>query len=536
MSKETEIVSPPDPRRTIEGLRDTGYDFESAIADIVDNSIAANASVVDIRIDQNLRGGIRVSIADNGEGMDRDGLINAMRYGSAERSDLASLGKYGLGLKTASTAFCRRLSVISRIKGTAAVHMATWDIDYVIEKRNWVHLMSDSPDEEAVEHLEETAPKKPGTVVVWTNVDRLLGSYKDQRGSTAKKALTKKIDKLREHLAMVYQRLLDFGDTRARNAKITLNGDDVKAWDPFQEGLSELVASEEKSAETASGKKAEFTVRAFILPRGEEFDSNELAKSAKLSSDRQGIYIYRENRLIHGSSWLGMFRNEPHVTLLRVEFSFDHKLDEAFHLDIKKSKIIPNEELLQWLLDQFLPAPRREAIRRYREGQRKDVTKQSKDAHDASNRNIKNKEAEIGGAEVNVSNPSTGEVTVINPQGKFNLFVSVGAAAKPGEVFIQPAEGLNDGLLFEPAIIDKHKAARINKNHPYYHKVYVPNLNSSVTVQGMDSLIWALCAAEYNTTSDQTKESFENMRFEVSRILRKLVESLPEPKTDSDAA
>ena len=536
MSEEKEIESTPDPRRTIEGLRDTGYDFESAIADIVDNSIAAKASVVDIRIDRDLRGGIRVSIADNGEGMDKAGLINAMRYGSPERSDPASLGKYGLGLKTASTAYCRRLSVISRNKGTAAAHMATWDLDYVIEKGNWVHLMSDSPDEEAVEHLDKTAPKKPGTVVVWAKVDRLLGLYQDPAGSPAKKALAKKVQTLHEHLALVYQRLLDSKDKRARNVIITLNDENVKAWNPFQEGLSELLASESQSVETASGKKAEFTVRAFILPRREEFDSDELAKSAKLSSDKQGIYIYRENRLIHGSSWLGMFQKEPHGTLLRVEFSFDHKLDEAFHLDIKKSKIILNEELWQWLRDQFLPAPRREADRLYREGKRKDVTKKSKGAHDASNRNIKNKEAEIGGAEVNVSNPSTGEVTVINPQGTVKLIVSVGAAAKPGEVFIQPAEGLNDGLLFEPAIIDQHKAARINKNHPYYHKVYVPNLNSSVTVQGMDSLIWALCAAEYNTTSDQTKESFENMRFEVSRILRKLVESLPEPKTDSDAA
>lgn len=535
MSSEVGIESVPDPGRTMEGLRDTGYDFETAIADLVDNSIAANATVVDIRIHQDFRGNVRVSIADDGEGMDRDGLVDAMRYGSPKRSDPASLGKYGLGLKTASTAYCRRLSVISRNNGSAPLHMATWDLDHVMEAQKWLLLMSDKPDEEAVEHLNEIAPEKSGTVVVWTKVDRLLGNYQDLGGKPAQKALAKKVGELNEHLAEIYQRFLDTKDKRARIVKIRLNGEDVRAWDPFQAGLSELVASETIPTETEGGAEAEFTVKAFILPRREEFPNDEQAKAAKLSSDRQGIYIYRQDRLIHDADWLGMFQKEPHSTLLRIEFSFDHRLDEAFHLDIKKSQIILNDDLWTWLKDQFLPAPRREANRRYREGQKKDITKKSKGAHDASNRNIGNKEAEVGGAEVNVSDPNTGDVTVVNSRGKFKLKLPVGAAAKPGEVFIQPTDEVSDGLLFEPAIIEQHKAVRINTDHPYYRKVYVPNLNTSVTVQGMDSLLWALCVAELSATTDKTAENFSDMRFEVSRVLRKLVESLPEPVTDSDA-
>lgn len=535
MSSEVGIESVPDPGRTMEGLRDTGYEFETAIADLVDNSIAANADLVDIRINQDFRGNVRVSIADDGEGMDRDGLVDAMRYGSPKRSDPASLGKYGLGLKTASTAYCRRLSVISRDNSSAAPHMATWDLDHVMEAQKWLLLMSDEPDEEAVEHLKEIAPEKSGTVVVWTKVDRLLGHYQDPGGKPAQKALAKKVGELNEHLAEIYQRFLDTKDKRARNVKIRLNREIVQAWDPFQAGLSELVAAETIPTETESGAEAEFTVKAFILPRREEFPSDEQAKAAKLSSDRQGIYIYRQDRLIHDADWLGMFQKEPHSTLLRIEFSFDHRLDEAFHLDIKKSQIILNDDLWTWLKDQFLPAPRREANRRYREGQKKDITKKSKGAHDASNRNIGNKEAEVGGAEVNVTDPNTGDVTVVNSRGKFKLKLPVGAAAKPGEVFIQPADEVSDGLLFEPAIIDQHKAVRINTDHPYYRKVYVPNLNTSVTVQGMDSLLWALCVAELSATTDKTAENFSDMRFEVSRILRKLVESLPEPVTDSDA-
>src|ERR1700761_3381989 len=83
----------PDPQRMIEGLRDTGYEFNTAIADIVDNSIAANATVVDLKIDADVHMNIHVSIADNGDGMDQGGLQNAMRYGARVRPNAASLGK-----------------------------------------------------------------------------------------------------------------------------------------------------------------------------------------------------------------------------------------------------------------------------------------------------------------------------------------------------------------------------------------------------------------------------------------------------------
>lgn len=522
----------PDPARTMEGLRDTGYSFETAVADIVDNSIAANASVVDIAVRLDLRGNVRLSIADNGDGMDRERLIEGMMYGSPERPNPASLGKYGLGLKTASTAWCRRLSVISRHTGQASATMATWDLDYVAEKSAWLLQVSDEPDFEAVGDLDRIAPDGSGTVVVWSNVDRLLRSYKSPSGGHAKRALKKHCENLRVHLAMTYQRFLDSRDKRARNVRIVLDGKRIRAWDPFQEGLSELVAHETQPADTGTGT-TEFTVRAFILPRREEFPDDALAREARLSPDRQGIYIYREQRLIHSGDWLGMFRREPHSNLLRVEFSFDHRLDEALHLDVRKSQIILDDNLLEWLRD-FLNSPRREANLRYRRGRAKNITEKSKQGvHSASNQTIANKEALIGGPRVTVTNPVSGDVTVTNQQGTFALRLPVSSALSPGQVHVEPAEEILDGLLFEPALIDTRKAVRINTGHPYYHKVYVPNLRHSVTVQGLDSLLWALCVAELSATSDRTGELFNDVRREVSRILRRLVESLPDP-ADSD--
>jgi hypothetical protein len=529
MNNIEEIELQPDPERVIVGLRDTGYEFNTAVADIVDNSIAANASLIVLRLDADFRGNIRLIIADNGDGMDRQGLINAMRYGSKARANPASLGKYGLGLKTASTAFCTKLSVISRPDGTTEPLMATWDLYHVAKVNRWSLLLSDQVDKDSFELLQSTAPDLAGTVVLWEQVDRLIKDYSNPSGKSAQKALKAKEEALRQHLAMVYQRFLDPDDDRAKNISIELNGTNVEAWDPFQRYVSELVAEATTNVEMEDGKQASFVVRAYILPRREEFASDELAKRAMLTNDRQGIYIYRENRLIHDADWLGLFQKEPHISLLRVEFSFDHRLDNAFHLDIKKSQIILNDALADWLATEFLVAPRREANRRAREGQQKLVNAKSTGAHDNSNNNIRNREAAAGGPKVGSIDSKNGTAEIDNKHGRTTLKLTVTSAKRPGEVFIQPVEGINNGLLFQPAIIDQHKGVQINTTHPYYHKVYIPNYNRSVTIQGLDSLMWALSVAELSAVQDETADIFKDMRFEISRILDKLVETLPEP-------
>ena len=522
----------PDPARTMEGLRDMGYSFETAVADLVDNSIAANSTTVDISVQLDFRGQVRLAIADNGDGMDRKHLEEAMTYGSVRRQDPASLGKFGLGLKTASTAWCRRLSVVSRSSGQASPMMATWDLDYVADRGEWLLLITDEPNAEAFAHLDRIASDHAGTVVLWTKVDRLLRSYADPTGPYAKRALKGRCDDLRFHLSMTYQRFLDPNDGRARNIRITLNGDSIAAWNPFQEGLSELVADEKQPVDTGDAG-AEFQVRAFILPRREEFAESDQEREARISPDLQGIYIYREGRLIHSADWLGMFQKEPHSNLLRVEFSFDHRLDEALQLDVRKSQILLDDSLLSWLRD-FLTAPRREANRRYRKGRARDINeKAKKGVHQASNKTIANKEAQVGGPRITVTNAANGEVTVTNQQGTFSLKLPVTSATTPGQVHVEPADDIAEGVLFEPALIEMHKAVRINTQHPFYEKVYVPNHNDSVTVQGLDSLLWALCVAELSATNDSYSELFNDMRFEVSRILRRVVEGLPEP-ADSD--
>lgn len=531
VTNNEDFLLPPDPERVMEGLRDTGYNFNTAIADIIDNSIAAEATKIDISVDLSPAGDITVFIADNGTGMDEEGLQNAMRYGSRQREDPSSLGKFGLGLKTGSTAFCRCLSVVSR-GGDSSVRKVQWDLDYIAKTNAW-NLKRPVPTEDEIEILDATADGETGTLVVWEKIDRLLKSYKNK--SSQRTALKKIVDNLQFHIAMVFQRFIDQKDNRSRNVSITINGTPVDAWDPFclSEKDTEKLADETIDVEMPDGREATFQIRAYMLPRRENFSTVQARDAAKISNDMQGFYIYRENRLIHSNDWLGMFTREPHFSLLRVEFSFDHTLDDVFNVDIKKSRILLNEEIFTYVKDQIMPAPRRAAEERYRKGTSKGISKKGRDAHEASNRNIDEKANGVEESKVTVTGKD--EVKLENRNGTFTHHITIRSAAKAGQYRVIPVESLDDGQLWNPCIVDGGKhAVEISQSHPYYQKIYYPILAQNVMVTGMDALLWALAEAELSTFNAETKEQYEDMRIQVSRYLKKLIADLPDPEPEDD--
>ena len=523
---------PPDPERVMEGLRDTGYSFNTAIADIIDNSISANATHVDITTSLSPDGELSVYIADNGTGMNEEGLQNAMRYGSKMRDDPSSLGKFGLGLKTGSTAFCRCLSVVSRGADDDIVRKVQWDLDYIAETNGW-NLRRLSPSEDEIYFLDATAKGGTGTLVIWEKIDRLLKAYKSK--GSQRSALKRATDDLMFHVSMVYQRFLDKNDNRERNIDITINGTEVQPWDPFctKEEDTEVLVDDTVDVEMPDGSLSSFTIRAFLLPNSKNFSTSAARDDARISNDMQGFYIYRENRLIHSGDWLGMFTREPHGSLLRVEFSFDHTLDEVFNVDIKKSRILLSEDIFDYLKDQVLPAPRRAADERYRTGVKKQVAAKSYDAHEASNKNIDEKAISVEDSKVTVTGKD--QVKLENRNGTFTHKITIRSAAKAGQYRVIPVDTLDDGQLWNPCIVDGGKhAVEINQSHPYYQKIYYPVLQQNVMVTGMDALLWALAEAELSTFNAETKEQYEDMRIQVSRYLKKLIADLPDPEPEDE--
>lgn len=533
---EKHISVPPDVARISEGLRDTGYNFNAAIADIIDNSIAANAHKIDVLLEVDFADNVVIAIIDNGYGMSELGLINAMKYGSDKRQSAKSLGKFGLGLKTASTAFCKRLSVITRDSVGEKALRATWDLDVLAQRNSWDLEVAEA-DLVQSQLLDTVAKGTTGTLVLWEDVDRIIERYKTADGQPLSKAISKLEGQLREHIAVVFQRFLDSGDGRERDVTIRLNGVEVKAWDPFcLAETEEPVAEKKMDIQLPDGSKTFFTVRAFILPRKEEFSSEKNRNAAKVSNERQGLYIYRENRLIHGPDWMGMFKQEPHYSLLRVELSFDHTLDGAFKVDIKKSRIELDSGLYEWLRDRFLAGPRREAETRYRRGAAGVAKGAATLLHTSSSNVIQQKAGALTTAEVSAVDEKTGKVTVSNNSGTTTATIRMVNPDDVGSAHVVTASTLDNGVLWEPTLGKNNAAAvALNTGHPFYTKAYLPNKANSTVIQAMDYLLWALAQAELNNINQDNTEAFEEFRIEVSRNLKKLVADLPDPGENGDS-
>lgn len=514
----------PDPERITESLRDTGYSLETAVADIVDNSISADASSVWIELELNPLGQVRFSVTDDGAGMDSTGLVNALTYGSSKRNDPSSLGKFGLGLKTASTAFARKLKVTSRIEGADEAITAVWDLD-AVQKHGWKVEELDLPDSSDASRLDAFCPRS-GTVVRWEKVDRLLKADFTASPETlkAQRALDRIETGLREHLGMVFQRFLDVEDARERNVSISLRGTQVSAWNPFAFG-SELVTRELPIA-VSPDKTAMMSVRAFVLPPSATLKSelgDEAEAYAKIGNRRQGIYVYREGRLINGPSWLNVWSQEPHFSLCRVELSFGHELDLAFQVDIKKSAIVLDPNVLA-VVEELLVPPRRQANFNYRNQSRKTATGAAP-LHGPSNATIGESAADIPAASLADVDKKAGQATIVNSHGAVTVAY---VDSSDNRVFLESVEDLPHGLLYMPSYIGTNPGVQLNRSHPFYERVYLPSRTTGTTIQALDSLLWALASAEFRSTQDSAKRMFEDLRFDLSRALARLVEELPE--------
>ena len=294
-----DLINQPDAPRLIYGLRDTGYSFNTAAADIIDNSIAAKAIEVNVRIELAEDGRKFVCFGDNGDGMNDVALFSAMRYGAPARANLASLGKFGLGLKTASSSVCLKFTVISRTGPDAPFAKLAWDLEHVEEKNQWEMLREPMRADE-YELFEELCGEK-GTLVVWSKCDRLLSKEYDNPGGAREQAAVRRLsDRLIDHVALIYHRFLDSADQRERNVIISVNGEPVRAWNPFFPSRAEQVLSvkqQQLEIELEDGTVETARIKAWILPHSRDMTKDE-QKIANISNRGQGFYIHREGRVI----------------------------------------------------------------------------------------------------------------------------------------------------------------------------------------------------------------------------------------------
>lgn len=337
---------PPDAPTLMWSTRAIGYTTPAAVADLIDNSISANATNISIQFVSGEN--CYISILDDGEGMSRDELKIAMKYGSSnplqERS-ASDLGRFGLGLKTASLSQCKQLTVVSKKNGKTSAYC--WDLDHVLFAESWELLELEQDDIATLPQINTLTNLKEGTIVLWDKLDKIFAGDENKE-----QGLLLRIKEVEEHLALTFHRYLQ-GEPGLKKINITSNGIPIKPKDPFYIAKSDELPSEKIPVRysTSNGNSAidNVFVTPYILPFSDALSQEELdalgGKEGLIKN--QGFYIYRNKRLIVAADWFRLTRKTDLTKLCRVKVDIPNTLDEIWTIDVKKSMALPPEVVLR---------------------------------------------------------------------------------------------------------------------------------------------------------------------------------------------
>lgn len=327
----------PNADALIESLRDIGYTLSSALADIVDNSLTAKATTISIKVDTDPERAA-IAILDNGTGMTRDEVLEAMRPGSRspkEKRDKSDLGRFGLGLKTASFSQCRRLTVLSR-KGSSSF-AATWDLDLVVERNAWI--VEATSLTEAIRFSDTL--DGDGTLVLWEKLDR-VGLEKDNKN------FIRLMDEATRHMELVFHRFMK-AEPGQKPVALDINGRPLVPVDPFAEWHDATIRQPEDRRVFGSGM---VTIQAFILPHRNKVKTDREWSRMGLAEGHmrsQGFYLYRNRRLIRHATWFRLAPQHRLTQLARVRIDIGNESDAEWQIDVLKASASPPPALREHL-------------------------------------------------------------------------------------------------------------------------------------------------------------------------------------------
>jgi len=331
-----DIDLPPYAPMLIESTRAIGYSLESAIADIIDNSVTAKAK--NILIEYVPFNEPYIAILDNGSGMDEEKLTESMRYGCADPNlerESHDMGRYGLGLKTASLSQCRCLTVIT--SQNRNIHARRWDLDHIKKTGKWSLIALDVSEIEDFPLVSKLRDFENGTLIMWYSLDKVFAGE-----INVENAMTDKMDSVMKHLSLVFHRYLPGGDAESK-ITITINGETIHGFDPFFTTKSRQVMDDERI--DIPQYNSFVAVHPVVLPHPSKMSKEELEKYGGKDGLRklQGFYIYRNKRLLIWGTWFRLTRMDEFSKLARVRIDIPNSLDDLWTLDVKKSTALPPE-------------------------------------------------------------------------------------------------------------------------------------------------------------------------------------------------
>jgi hypothetical protein len=337
---------PPRAGAMMEALRGLGYSTAAALADIVDNSVSAGATSVEIGFLWD-RAESRVFVVDDGRGMDDAELESAMRLGEKSPLDERApedLGRFGMGLKTASFSQCRRLTVASRRRG-GVQSCLRWDLDEIAARPDEGWLLFEEPATGSEEFLAPLARQHSGTIVLWESLDRIVTA-----GYTSEDFLDL-IDGVEKRLAMVFHRMLQGARPGLR---LILNGRPIVPWDPFMTGHPAKPWNSPVARMGAPSGLVE--VECHVLPHRDRLTpaEHDAGGGPEGWTAQQGFYVYRNGRLLLAGGWLGLgqgkaWNREESHRLARIRLDIPNSADADWKIDIRKSTARPPVSMRPWL-------------------------------------------------------------------------------------------------------------------------------------------------------------------------------------------
>lgn len=521
------VVVPANASGLTRGLGRLPYKFEEAISELVDNSISAEATRIEIEVELRIGGKVYVHVLDNGNGIRENDLPRAIQYGTDLRKAGPNLSVYGFGMKTASQSFTSRFYLISKVKGQEKASFITFDQD-LIEKHNLPIYPTGDASPKYDRLINNISSEKCGTLIVAEDANHFFPSdsnyEEDERKN--KRYIEKVVRSTHHHLRKTYQRFLDEEDLRARNVEITINDEKVLPWDPFclREKI-EPAREIEKTLRTVKGDTGKLILKGYILPAREDFSSEESYKEADIGPNTHGFYVYRENRLLSEATYFDLVRRDTHMSALRIDFSYESSLDDLFKPALNKTRAFLGD--LEDEIMEFLQPLIREADAQSR-GKRRQVD--TSNIHDPSQKKIKNAEGRIEQAKITPLSPTSAMVQ--SNYGSVELPIQ-SIQIQGEQIFIEPVKELLDGILWDMKLINGKQAVLLNKGHEFYQRVYLSSKNQNAATT-LDMLFWSLAVTEAKCTIPEYAKQFRQFRYEVSKALRELAESLPEVRDIDD--
>lgn len=325
------VLNTPQADALMGSLRSMGYDFRAAIADIIDNSISANAHNIHISFPSDPLSPIFVTILDDGNGMDNKELFQAMKYGSYNSEFVRGerdLGRFGMGLKSASLSQCTKLTVVSKKANKVTAYC--WDYEFIRIDSDWHMLELDSEDIEALPNIESLFKLETGTLVIWQNFDIIEKSSGGQIFST----LSDYKQTVSEYIALIYHRFLS-----SNELSIKINDYKVMPLDPFLEHSKKVTREREITLAIPDneGIERQIIVQPYILPFMSDLSEKDKSLLGGIENfkTKQGYYVYRNRRLIIWGTWFGFPKDEL-TKNARIRVDIPNTLDDIWKIDIKK--------------------------------------------------------------------------------------------------------------------------------------------------------------------------------------------------------